>query len=110
MKAALENFSKMEAQHKIVILGDMFELGETSLEEHHQIAAQAISDRTNQCIFVGPLFSQSNAAKAQHFFQNITDCINYLKKLSIKDCTLLIKGSRGMKMEQLLPFFQTENT
>jgi len=109
MKAALENFSKMEAQHKIVILGDMFELGETSLEEHHQIAAQAISDRTNQCIFVGPLFSQSNAAKAQHFFQNITDCINYLKKLSIKDCTLLIKGSRGMKMEQLLPVFQTEN-
>jgi UDP-N-acetylmuramoyl-tripeptide--D-alanyl-D-alanine ligase len=109
MKAALENFSKMEAQHKIVILGDMFELGETSIEEHHQIAALAVGDKSNHCIFVGPHFSQSAVAQVHHSFQTMVDCINYLKELSIKDSTMLIKGSRGMKMEQLLPVIASAN-
>jgi UDP-N-acetylmuramoyl-tripeptide--D-alanyl-D-alanine ligase len=109
MKAALENFSKMEAQHKMVILGDMFELGETSIEEHHQIATLALSSNAKQCLFVGPQFGQSKAAQSQQCFQNVADCINYLKTLSIKESTILIKGSRGMKMEQLLPAFETAN-
>lgn len=105
MKAALENFSKMEAQHKIVILGDMFELGETSVEEHHQIATQALNSNAKQCIFVGPLFCKSDAAQTQQCFQNVPDAMNYLKTLSIKENTILIKGSRGMKMEQILSVF-----
>ncbi len=108
MKAALDNFSKIDAKNKIVILGDMFELGETSAEEHQHIAQAAIQNKANQCIFVGPQFSQTEAAQSQQSFMNVPDCIEYLKTLPLKECTVLIKGSRGMKMEQILTVFETE--
>jgi UDP-N-acetylmuramyl pentapeptide synthase len=53
MKAALDNFDKIDAKNKLVILGDMFELGETSDEEHQNIATTATQNKANQCIFVG---------------------------------------------------------
>ncbi len=105
MKAALDNFSKIDAKNKLVILGDMFELGETSAEEHQHIAQAAIQNKANQCIFVGPQFSQSEAAQAQKSFLSVLDCMQYLKTLSLNNLTILIKGSRGMKMEQILSVF-----
>jgi UDP-N-acetylmuramoyl-tripeptide--D-alanyl-D-alanine ligase len=105
MKAALDNFDKIDAKNKLVILGDMFELGETSAEEHQNIATTAIQNKTNQCIFVGPQFSQSEAARTQKSFLGVLDCMQYLKTLPLNDLTILIKGSRGMKMEQILSVF-----
>jgi UDP-N-acetylmuramoyl-tripeptide--D-alanyl-D-alanine ligase len=108
MKAALDNFSKIDARNKLVILGDMFELGETSAEEHQHIAQAAIQNKANQCIFVGPQFSQTEAAQSQQSFLNVPDCMQYLKTLPLNERTILIKGSRGMKMEQILTVFDAE--
>ena len=83
----------------------MFELGETSAEEHQHIAQAAIQNKANQCIFVGPQFSQSEAAQAQKSFLSVLDCMQYLKTLPLNNLTILIKGSRGMKMEQILSVF-----
>lgn len=102
MKAALENFSKMEAQHKIVILGDMFELGETSSIEHENIIKEAMKGNYQKMIFIGPRFFEHRSSTGALYFENTIQCSEYLKTLSKINLTILIKGSRGMKLEFLL--------
>lgn len=102
MKAALDNFAKMEAHHKITILGDMFELGETSPQEHLQIINETLKGNFEQCIFIGPRFGEHQQHAKATFFENTQQCANYLNTISNKNNTFLIKGSRGMKLEQLL--------
>jgi UDP-N-acetylmuramoyl-tripeptide--D-alanyl-D-alanine ligase len=102
MKAALENFSKMEAQHKIVILGDMFELGETSKLEHNTIIKETIKGNYQQKIFIGPRFGEHKNNYDGLFFDSTILCSEYLQSLNKTNLNILIKGSRGMKLETLL--------
>ena len=98
MQAALLNFSKQNG-NKIAILGDMFELGEISKEEH-----QAISDYAEElnikCFLVGEHFSNTNTYSET--FENTEELIEYLKENELIDRIILIKGSRGMKLEQII--------
>lgn len=101
MKQALLNLSKMPQAYKIAIIGDMRELGEESLREHISILELAKSLNFNELITVGNEFGRVNTEgvhfneteKAIAWFQN--------KKFENKTC-ILIKGSRGMKLETLL--------
>jgi UDP-N-acetylmuramoyl-tripeptide--D-alanyl-D-alanine ligase len=102
MKAALENFAKMEAEHKIVILGDMFELGETSSIEHEKVIFEAMQGNYMQRIFVGSRFCEHKNKHHALFFETTLQCNEYLQSLSKTNLTILIKGSRGMKLETLL--------
>jgi 23S rRNA (cytosine1962-C5)-methyltransferase len=106
MKAALDNFDKIDAKNKLVILGDMFELGETSAEEHQNIATTAIQNKTNQCIFVGPQFSQSEAARTQKSFLGVLDCMQYLKTLPANKYDLVVMDpptfSNSKRMKNVL--------
>ena len=105
MKAALDNFSKMQAANKVVILGDMFELGDSSAQEHEAIVKEALKGNYQDCIFVGPKFgAYAQTDKSKSFIQ-VVDCLSYLKENAISNSHILIKGSRGMKMEQLLALF-----
>ena len=101
MTAALENFNNLDATSKIVVLGDMFELGNSANVEH-----QRITDLTEKLDFqkiylVGENFSKVNTKKALKFlnFNAFKDSINLL---DFKNSSLLIKGSRGMALERLL--------
>ena len=105
MKAALDNFSKMQAQNKMVILGDMFELGDSSAQEHEAIVKEALKGNFQECIFVGPKFSAFAQTVSSKSFIQVADCLSYLKGNAISNSHILIKGSRGMKMEQLLALF-----
>lgn len=102
MKAALENFSKMEASHKIVILGDMFELGESSSAEHDNIIKEAMKGNYQQRIFIGPRFGEHKLSYDALFFESTLLCNAYLQSLNKSNLNILIKGSRGMKLETLL--------
>ena len=99
MQLALENFNNLEEPHKTIILGDMFELGSTSLEEHQHIADLAISFNFNEVYLIGENFAKIKTPKA------IT-CISFeVFKSSFKNNTnscFLIKGSRGMALERVL--------
>lgn len=105
MKAALDNFSKMQAENKIVILGDMFELGESSALEHEAIMMEALKGNYKERLFVGQRFNEANQSKQNKSFMTVGDCISYLKSKITENSYILIKGSRGMKMEQILAVF-----
>ena len=106
MASAIVNFAKLPANNKLLFLGDMFELGEYSQEEHKKIIDLLLQNNfgPNQVILVGYEFSKLNGLPYISF-KTSNDCKDYLAKNTISNSTILIKGSRGMKMEELKELF-----
>jgi UDP-N-acetylmuramoyl-tripeptide--D-alanyl-D-alanine ligase len=103
MKAALDNLAHLKDPNKIAILGDMFELGNDAEKEHQFIADYAASFNFDELLLVGENFYKTNSdGNTYRTFENFKN-ITLLK--SIKDTTILIKGSRGMALERLLKTF-----
>ena len=107
MEAALTNFSNIEADHKVVMLGDMLELGEDSLSEHVNIISKVIGMELEKVYLVGKEFASALAIlpdaseKVLHF--NTSDELSkWVEKEGISDSVVLIKGSRGIKMERVI--------
>lgn len=96
MKVALENFDQIEAPHKTLILGDMFELGEASAEEHQSIANLAQTLGFDEIHLIGAHFSKTKASKAVLH----TTFEAFKNDFQSKPSTYLIKGSRGMALER----------
>ena len=98
-RLALENFNEIDHKNKIVILGDMFELGEDTEHEHQNIVNLCDTLNLNRCIFVGKHYGKTSAEEKYLTVDSLKECIttNPLEKGYI-----LIKGSRGMSLEQLL--------
>jgi UDP-N-acetylmuramoyl-tripeptide--D-alanyl-D-alanine ligase len=100
MKAALDNFLQIDAENRWAILGDMLELGENSIKEH-----QAIIDycKTNnlETIFIGECFYK-HKNESSLFFLNVDECNEYLKNKTIENRMILLKGSRGIYLENIL--------
>ncbi|MEI7523102.1 MAG: UDP-N-acetylmuramoyl-tripeptide--D-alanyl-D-alanine ligase [Mariniphaga sp.] len=99
MEAALDNFSTFDAPLKGVILGDMFELGESSGEEHQKIADKLAGMNLSLVLLSGKEFSRCHVVPNIRIFENNELLINYLEDLNPKGYLFLIKGSRGMKLE-----------
>lgn len=104
MSAALNNISVLTAPRKVAILGDMFELGPESETQHKLIVEQAIHSGLEEIIFIGKYFYALRSAYKAIFFETPTEAANYLTKNKIKDSLILLKGSRGMKLEGLLTY------
>ena len=100
MRAALESFQIMEAEHKVLILGDMFELGASEIEEHQQIANFLWEANFKSVLLVGKLFHQVQTTYPQ--FKTFEDLKNHLKTDQPSNSHILIKGSRGMQLERVL--------
>jgi len=105
MKVALENFLQLEKPNKVAIIGDMFELGDDSLNEHKMIVEQLLLAEETECIFIGNDF-YANKIERTHFtfFKNFDDFTSFLQDNPIKNKMILIKGSRGMALERSLEF------
>ncbi len=104
MEQALLNFHDFPGQGKWVILGDMFEMGAYEEEEHQRIAVLAAQQGFEKIILVGKAFSKSrvNAQSAVEQFETTDQLLSHLKQMSPKGKTILLKGSRGMKIERAL--------
>lgn len=100
LKVALVNFSNDEHTHKAVILGDMFELGEFASQEHKIILESLKNKPFILTVLVGPLFKQfENGYPDFQFYENTIEFIADIKSLNINQMRILIKGSRGIKLE-----------
>ncbi len=104
MPLAIETFSEQSYNDKIIILGDMFELGKDSEKEHQRIIELLKDKDFKQIILVGKDFF--NSQKDEYFtaFKTTEKAAAYLNEQKFTGNTILIKGSRGMKLEALVQY------
>ncbi|MES2417553.1 MAG: UDP-N-acetylmuramoyl-tripeptide--D-alanyl-D-alanine ligase [Bacteroidota bacterium] len=103
MIAALNNISALSGSHKTLIIGDMFELGAEAPVQHEHIAALAQQGAFETLVFIGENFFRLKDKYKGKFFNSTADAGVYLSQQPIKGSLILLKGSRGMALEQLLP-------
>ena len=100
MKAAIENFAKMEGSDKILLLGGMMEMGEASLKEHASIVELINQYQWKNVVLVGGDFDK---VKHSHInFKNSAEAKEWLQQQHLINSLLLVKGSRSMQMEKVL--------
>lgn len=102
MQAAIENFSAMLAENKMLVLGDMLELGEESIEEHKALIHLLQEKNLTDYILVGPIFSSLQKEKS---FLTSVQAFEFFKTNPVKNKTILIKGSRGIALEEVIKAF-----
>ena len=101
MELAIENFSRTEYRNKTVILGDMLELGAGSENEHLNILKLLEEKEFSGIYLVGPIFTKLCRKKEWICFQDSELARLWFEHHKVKDATILIKGSRGIRMEQI---------
>jgi UDP-N-acetylmuramoyl-tripeptide--D-alanyl-D-alanine ligase len=101
LKAAILNFSQIKQKRKTLILGDMFELGEQSAQEHQNIIDLLQQNEFKNVLLVGKDFKITK--HPYRCFIDVTELINYVETHPIKGQYILIKGSRGVKLEKVIP-------
>lgn len=110
MSAALDNFGNIQAEHKSAMLGDMLELGADSEEEHKAVITKACESDFEKVFFVGGEFAQAVKKMPQNadmhskamFFDTSADLAKWLESNPLTGETILIKGSRGTRMEKVM--------
>ena len=108
MEAALGNFATVESDQKIAALGDMLELGDESLAEHVRIAAMALDLGLQRVCFVGTEFAKALAtfkdlpADKVISFDTSAELAEWFTANPCQESIILIKGSRGTRMEKVI--------
>jgi UDP-N-acetylmuramoyl-tripeptide--D-alanyl-D-alanine ligase len=102
MEAAITNFVSRFESPKAAILGEMLELGLESKKEHQAIVDKIASANIQKLFFVGKNFSDIALPPTAMHFENATLLKDYLRKEPLQQYFILIKGSRGNKLETLL--------
>ncbi len=108
MLAALEEVSQLKADQKTIILGDMFEVGPTWKEEHQTIVDTLKKQAYTNVFLCGKQFMQTDLP--EHFIAvaETKELIPVLSKKDFSEQLIFIKGSRGMALEQLLPYLKEQ--
>jgi len=105
MMVALENFIQLDKSNKVIIIGDMFELGEESLVEHKSIIEYLKKIEKIECFFIGKEFYSNKIDNDNfNFYKDFDSFSEYLKENKFLKKMILIKGSRGMALERTLEF------
>jgi UDP-N-acetylmuramoyl-tripeptide--D-alanyl-D-alanine ligase len=104
MKAAIENFAAMSTSNKkIMVLGDMFELGEQSEGEHRNLGKLIGSLQFDSVLLCGKMMKYAaDELKSAQYFSEKAELEKFIENNKPKDSTVLIKGSRGMGLETLV--------
>lgn len=102
MKAAIENIIQTGIVHPLLILGDMLELGDNSMQEHQAILNLLCEYDLTDVYLVGKEFGQLHSEFP--CFADVVALEAYLRQNSPRERYILLKGSRGIGLEQLLPW------
>ena len=106
MAAALSNFANVQSDSKVAMLGDMLELGADSVAEHVKVVGLAVETGLSEACFVGSEFEKA-LKEVEHpagyrSFLTSQELADYLKSASVSGSVVLIKGSRGTRMEKVI--------
>lgn len=105
MAVAITNFLQLEGKNKVMILGDMFELGEESEQEHKIIVDSLSNQKESVCYLIGKSFYENKVSNENlHFYETFDAFSAHLKTIHFNESTILIKGSRGMALERSLEY------
>lgn len=108
VREALQVLAQVPGNRKIAILGDMLELGERGPECHWKVGEAAAKMGINLLVAFGPLSknmmdgANSGGLKDTYFFLEKTKLMGFLKGFFNKGDVVLVKGSRGMRMEEVV--------
>jgi UDP-N-acetylmuramoyl-tripeptide--D-alanyl-D-alanine ligase len=112
MMVAIENIGKLTADRKVLILGDMFEMGAEAATEHAAVMQKALETPVDERIFIGLEFENATLLlKGGTFtgtaatYATTEEAVEGLRSHPIHNSTVLIKGSRGMALERLVELF-----
>jgi UDP-N-acetylmuramoyl-tripeptide--D-alanyl-D-alanine ligase len=107
MSVAIANFVQLDNPNKIMVLGDMFELGNESQHEHKIIIDLVANQTESVCYLIGKAFYENRILKENiQFFETFDSFAEYLKTANFNENTILIKGSRGMALERTLEYIK----
>lgn len=101
MQSAILHFSDMQVQPKVVIIGDMLELGQFSHEEHTRILDLALGSGFQQVVAVGPAFKNVHR-KGVTYFDTAEAAKTWLDSRRFQNTYFLVKGSRGIRLETVI--------
>lgn len=105
MAAALDNFTAVQSGYKIAMLGDMLELGDDSITEHVEVVRKALNCGLQKICFVGGEFGRAlsdvDSDIIEHFMTSL-ELAEWADEMQFDGATVLIKGSRGTKMEKVI--------
>ena len=105
MTAALDNFAAVQADCKIAMLGDMLELGEDSVIEHEAVISKALKCGLQKICLVGGEFCKAlktvDSDLIMHFMSS-SELAEWADEVQISGAVVLIKGSRGVRMEKVI--------
>lgn len=102
MAAAIDNFQQMAGENKLMILGDMFELGAERIKEHQHIVQKCLASGIST-MFCGKSFYGQKVDNAG-FFETIEDLMTNLKSKTDRATQVLVKGSRGIGLEKIVDY------
>jgi len=103
MEKALASFAALRSEKKMVILGDMLELGSESAPGHTSIVSQVMSLGAAEVALVGPRFREAAGGLPARLFGSSEEAAEWLRTERPEGYTILVKGSRGMMLEKVYP-------
>ncbi len=102
MDVALKNFNDVSGDCKVLIIGEMLELGKLSEQEHTLLLAKIEKMQKDMVLLVGKSFINSKIPDGFLWFENVELLKAHLQKNPLAGKLILLKGSRGNKLEKLL--------
>lgn len=105
MEQAIGNFAAIKAEKKMVILGDMYELGEYSEEEHRKLGERVAQAGFDTILFFGEAIREALKTNPKaYYFNDKFSLHNWLQDRKTENTIVLIKGSRGVSLETVIQF------
>ncbi|OFX21690.1 MAG: UDP-N-acetylmuramoyl-tripeptide--D-alanyl-D-alanine ligase [Bacteroidetes bacterium GWA2_31_9] len=104
MEVAIKNFHEIDYIEKTLIIGDMLELGHISESEHITVIELISKLLFKNVLLVGKTFTKVNTNSNFKTFANVDELTTYLQQNPIQNNFILIKGSRGIKLEKVFEF------
>lgn len=105
--AALDSFKAIDADYKIVIFADMLDLGDDTKRIHYDLGRDSLAYDFDEMLLYGPLSEETYRAikelsdRKVQYFMSKEEIVDYLNSLE-NDVAILVKGSRGMKMDEII--------